>query len=289
MSRIKKFLPVFGAVATGAVAAGVSAFAATRVAEARPRLYRTKFGTARVFSTVTPDEVKRPIRVLSLGGGWQTVMYEDAPDEPAAAYARAFDLVLDPKVAPQPARVLVIGGAGCAWPRHAVVADPDAAVLVSEIDPAMVDIALREFRLGYAIADAGDLPDGTPRLEVRAQEGMDLLGELARQRVADPEAVPRFTAIIDDAFVGKTADDALTSPHGLELVQMNLTMFGVFVVNVSVPKDDPSALLACRDRLAAAFPFVACVPAIDAVLAEEENYLLVASHQAVKLPNAVEL
>lgn len=285
-----RFLKTAGAVAVGATAAAVSAFAVTRVAGARPRLYCTKFGTARVFSTTSPDEGRRPIRVLSLGGGWQTVMYEDAPDEPAAAYARAFDLVLDPAVAPQPGRVLVIGGAGCAWPRHAVAVNPDVAVLVSEIDPAMVDIALREFRLGRSITEAGELPDGTLRLEVRAQEGMDLLRELTRDRATrGADAVPRFTAIVDDAFVGRTADDALTSPDGLALVQVNLTMYGVFVVNVSVPKEDPSALLACRRRLLTVFPYVAVVPAIDDALAEEENYLLVASWIPKEVPGAVEV
>lgn len=271
-------LKAAAAVAIGAGAAAAAALAATVLGRRDDCFVPTMFGLAHLFTTRTGDG--RAVRVLSLGGGWQTVMYLDDPDEPAAAYAAGFDLVLaDPMPEGRTRSVLVIGGAGCAWPRHAVATDENVAVTVAEIDPAMVAIARDEFCLGDAERRAGTLPSGEPRLQVVVADGMDYLGRRASQEGAS------FDAVINDAYAGTSAPESLLSPAGLSAAKECLAPGGLYVVNVVCPPVDPTPVLAARDALLGSFAHVWDVPCPDP-LAEEENHLLVASDQVREISGA---
>lgn len=283
-------LRAVAALAVGAGAAVAAAAAATVLGRRDDRFVPTMFGMAHLFTTEGPDG--RPLRVLSLGGGWQTVMHLDDPDEPAAAYARGFDLVLEgggDGVARAAGgdggaarSVLVIGGAGCAWPRHAVAVDDAVAVTVVEVDPAVVDIARREFRLDDAVARAGSTPAGEPRLQVVTDDGLRFL---ARRAV---EGGRPFDAVINDAYAGTDAPEALLSPVGLSLAKDALAPGGLYVANVVCSPTDPTPVLAARDALLGAFSHVWDVPCPDP-LAEEENHLLVASDADREVPGAYPL
>lgn len=285
-------LRVAAAVAVGAGAAVAAAAATTVLGRRDDRLFPTMFGRAHVFTTTSPDG--RAIRVLSLGGGWQTVMYLDDPDEPAAAYARGFDLVLDggagegsngraaAKGDGGARSVLVIGGAGCAWPRHAVAVDDAVQVTVVEVDPAVVAIARREFHLDDAVARAGSTPSGEPRLRVVTDDGLRFLARRA-MKGGRP-----FDAVINDAYAGTDAPEALLSPVGLSLARGALTPGGLYVANVVCSPTDPSPVLAARNALLGTFSHVWDVPCPDP-LAEEENHLLVASDADREVPGAYPL
>ncbi len=275
------------AVAMGAGAAVAAAAAATVLGRRDDRFVPTMFGVAHLFTTEGPDG--RPLRVLSLGGGWQTVMYLDDPDEPAAAYARGFDLVLDGDVGGAGDKgdgdarsVLVIGGAGCAWPRHAVAVDDTVRVTVVEVDPAVVGIARREFHLDDAVGRAGSTPTGEPRLRVVTDDGLRFL---ARRAV---EGGGPFDAVINDAYAGTDAPEALLSPVGLSLAKDALAPGGLYVVNVVCSPTDPAPVLAARDALLGTFAHVWDVPCPDP-LAEEENHLLVACDTEREVPGAYPL
>lgn len=280
-------LRAVAAVAVGAGAAVAAAAAATVLGRRDDRFVPTMFGMAHLFTTEGPDG--RPLRVLSLGGGWQTVMYLDDPDEPAAAYARGFDLVLDGDVGGAGDKedgdarsVLVIGGAGCAWPRHAVAVDDAVAVTVVEVDPAVVGIARREFHLDDAVRRAGSTPTGEPRLRVVTDDGLRFLARRAE------EGGGPFDAVINDAYAGTDAPEALLSPVGLSLAKDALAPGGLYVVNVVCSPTDPAPVLAARDALLGAFSHVWDVPCPDP-LAEEENHLLVASDADREVPGAYSL
>lgn len=291
-------LRAVAAVAVGAGAAVAAAAATTVLGRRDDRFVPTMFGVAHLFTTEDPDG--RPLRVLSLGGGWQTVMYLDDPDEPAAAYARGFDLVLDDGGARGAAErdggaaeeggdgnggarsVLVIGGAGCAWPRHAVAVDGTVQVTVVEVDPAVVDIAHREFHLDDAVARAGSTPSGEPRLRMVTDDGLRFL---ARRAVEGGEA---FDAVINDAYAGTDAPETLLSPVGLSLAKGALAPGGLYVANVVCSPTDPTPVLAARHALLGAFAHVWDVPCPDP-LAEEENHLLVASDADREVPGAYPL
>lgn len=271
-------LKAAAAVAIGAGAAAAAALAATVLGRRDDRFVPTMFGMAHLFTTRTGDG--RAVRVLSLGGGWQTVMYLDDPDEPAAAYAAGFDLVLAGPAPEGRARsVLVIGGAGCAWPRHAVAADENVAVTVVEIDPAMAAIAREEFCLGDAERRAGTLASGEPRLQVVVADGMDYLGRRASQGAAP------FDAVINDAYAGTSAPESLLSPRGLAAAKKCLAPGGLYVANVVCSPVDPTPVLAARDALLGSFAHVWDVPCPDP-LADEENHLLVASDQVREIAGA---
>ncbi len=286
-------LRVAAAVAVGAGAAVAAAAATTVLGRRDDRLFPTMFGRAHVFTTTSPDG--RAIRVLSLGGGWQTVMYLDDPDEPAAAYARGFDLVLRDGAAraedaggraavegADARSVLVIGGAGCAWPRHAVAVDDAVQVTVVEVDPAVVAIARREFHLDEAVARAGSTPSGEPRLRVVTDDGLRFLARRA-MKGGRP-----FDAVINDAYAGTDAPEAFLSPVGLSLAKGAMAPGGLYVANVVCSPTDPSPVLAARDALLGTFSHVWDVPCPDP-LAEEENHLLVASDADREVPGAYPL
>lgn len=126
------------------------------------------------------------------------------------AYLRSFDHLfeaalpeaLDPLVVN---RVLMLGGAGFAYPKQLLLEHPGVALDVVEIDPAMVQIARERFFLD--------------RLEMQ----LAARGPRRRSRifVEDGEAFLRrsdgapYDAIINDVFVGREAVPFFVSDEGI--------------------------------------------------------------------------
>lgn len=112
-----------------------------------PHPVRTGAGLALVRTRRAADGSR--IRVLSLGGVWQSATYLDGRRfDPVFAYQRAFDAAFDAEGEMRDRfghglrRVLAIGGGGFAWPKHAVARHPEVEVEVAEIDPAVIGAAL---------------------------------------------------------------------------------------------------------------------------------------------------
>lgn len=283
MIRAAKALVGALAVGAGALAAAGTAAVAAVLGRRDDRFFPTRFGAAYVFTVKDPSG--RLMRVLSVGGGWQSMMYLDDPNEPAAAYVAGFDLLLDGAVAVggrTPRSVLMIGGAGFAWPRHAVAKDPDVAVTAVEVDPAVVAIAQKEFHLGSSVERAGTTAAGEPRLHVVVDDGLDYLA-----RRAEGDAAP-FDAIVNDAYAGMAAPEGLMGPAGLALAKDNLAPDGLYLVNVVADAEDPAPVIAARDALRGAFTSVVDVPCPDP-MAGLENHVLVASDAPLAVPGSFEI
>ena len=106
----------------------------------------TMFGPARVYDTEGPDGAA--IRVLEVGGAFQSAAYVDGRPEAPFAYLRAFDAIFDAGVLMR--RVLMLGGGAFAYPRHMLARRRDVELDVVEADPAIVALARERFFLADA-------------------------------------------------------------------------------------------------------------------------------------------
>jgi spermidine synthase len=133
-----------------------------------------------------------------------------------------------------PARALVVGLGGGAFPGWLVRRDPRVVVDVAEIDPVVVDAARRFFAL-----------PATPRLAVHVDDGARFL---ARARAG-------YDVVLLDAFSGDGIPPTLSTPAFFGDVRRVLADDGIAVLNIAlVTRDDAAGITA---RFARAFP--ACV------------------------------
>lgn len=164
----------------------------------------TMFGPARVYDTEGPDGAA--IRVLEVGGAFQSAAYVDGRSEAPFAYLRAFDAIFDAGVPMR--RVLMLGGGAFAYPRHVLARRGDVELDVVEADPAIVALAREHFFL----ADAERAHAG--RLRVIVADALVYLADAAAP-LDCPDAVsaPRSCACLADAAdpLGAVRRDPLAS------------------------------------------------------------------------------
>lgn len=221
-----------------------------------------------------------PVRVLRLGGVWQSATYlGDRWAEPVFAYYRAFDAIFDAGPAFEAAsghpiaRALMIGGGGFAWPKHALTEHPELSLTVVEHDPAIVACARRWFYLDRLEEAAGN------RLSVVCNDGRAFL----------EKSDERFDTILNDAFSGFEPVRSLATVEAARAVKARLVPGGIYAANV-VSKDDGEDVSFLRDvvaTLSQVFAHVQVLSAEDATYSGEDNYLVVATDLALSLPGAI--
>lgn len=116
------------------------------------------------------------------------------------AYLRSFDHLFEAALseAPDPLvvnRVLMLGGAGFAYPKQLLLEHPGVALDVVEIDPAMVQIARERFFLDRLEMQL--LPRAAPAICASSWK-------TARRSCGGRHGAP-YDAIINDVFVGREA------------------------------------------------------------------------------------
>lgn len=168
--------------------------------------------------------------MLNVGGVLQSATYLDERWATCPfAYLRSFDHLfeaalpeaLDPLVVN---RVLMLGGAGFAYPKQLLLEHPGVALDVVEIDPAMVQIARERFfldRLEMQLAAEGRADD----LRIFVEDGEAFL----RRSDGAP-----YDAIINDVFVGREAVPFFVSDEGIACARARLTPGGLLMANCVV-------------------------------------------------------
>lgn len=245
-----------------------------RVRESDFHLVRTAQGWAAVYTVASPDG--DPMRVLDVGGAYQSATYLGKRRfEPVFAYYRASDAAF--ATAAPVRRALMIGGGGCAWPKHAAAQHADLAVDVVEADPLIIAIARRFFFVDELEAGPRKIADtGTLRLE--AADGRAFLRRSART----------YDAILNDAFVGTEPAWSLATVEAAQDIARRLSPAGAYLTNV-VSKDGGRDIGFLRDvaaTLGAVFPHVQVVPSVDEGFSAEDNYLVSASFEPLRIPGA---
>lgn len=259
---------VAAGVAVGAVAAGAAALA---VGSSCLRLARTQAGIARVKSI--RGERGEKIRVLQQGGVYQSATYlGERRFEPVFTYYRAFDAMFEAEPALRAAsghgveRVLMLGGGGYAYPKHALTQHAGLAMDVVEIDPAVTRLARRWFFLNELERLAGD------RLRAITADARSYLTHAVAEGL-------RYDVIVNDCFSGFEPARRLATVEALCQAKVCLRPGGLYLANI-VTTDGGENIDFLRDATATAatvFAHVHIVPCEDTEFGGEDNYLFVAT------------
>ena len=179
---------------------------------------RTKFGVALIFDTA--DEDGTPVRMLNVGGTFQSAMYldEGLRDELVCEYHRKMVPAL--KKLPRGGRVLVIGGGGYSLPRYILSHSKRLRVDAIEIDPKVTEIAREYFFLDETERAHGKAGDG--RLRLICADGWEWLRESGEA----------YDAIVNDAFSGKRPLGPIATDEGARVVREHLAEGGFYLANV---------------------------------------------------------
>ena len=241
---------------------------------------RTMFGRALVYTV--RDAAGDPVRVLNVGGGYQSATYlGDRWAEPALAYYRAFDRMFEAEGSGSGGaddaattggfrirRVLMLGGGGCSYPRHLLAARGGVSIDVVERDPAIAAIARRLFfvdRLERLLAERGE----QDRFRLIIDDALAYLRACARS----------YDAIINDVYVGTAAVPGLNGAEAARLAKSRLVPGGIYLSNaVAEPSEEGyAALLGYTRELGAVFARVHVIAANDSDFGGEDNYLVIAT------------
>lgn len=249
-------------------------------------IYRTSSGVARVFDTAAPDG--STVRVLKLGGVYQSASYIDERRfSPAFAYYRAFDAMFRAEDgegdagaanAPRIGRVLMLGGGGYAWPKHALATRPGVCVDVVEIDPAITAIARRHFFLDEAV---GRFDAQRTRLRCICDDGRAFLENSDEGRAYD--------AIVNDTFSGREPIRSLSTVQAARAAKRRLALGGLYLANV-VSEHGGEDIDFLRDTVATLleeFSHVHIIPCSDEEFGGEDNYLVIATDSPTAFPGAI--
>lgn len=235
------------------------------------------FGPATIYET---EQAGERIRVLNVGGVWQSATFlGERRFNLVFEYFRAFDAVFSCGLAVRHA--LMIGGGGCAWPKHAAVTHPDLSIDVVEADPAIVEIARKHFY-------AGELEKSPNQANAaKADTSADTASDCGSLRLfaADGRAflektkAGSYDAVLVDVFSGASPVRSLATIEAARAAKRALRPGGVYLSNI-VSRDsgrDISFLLDEMTTFSKEFDRVLVIPCSDARFSGEDNFLLVAT------------
>lgn len=270
-------------VAAGVGLVAVNAALAWKLVRLDAHVRRTDAGLARIYTV--RDEAGNRMRVLNVGGAYQSATYlGDRWHEPPLEYFRALDHMFEAEgvsctesaegasLAEGVVRdVLMIGGGGCAWPKHALMTRPNLCIDVVEPDPAVVDIARRFFfvdKLERTLRKREGAA-GAARFNMIVDDGLGYLAGCEK----------RYDAIVNDAFTGKAAATDLAGAAGIRAVKDHLNANGLYLVNVVSGSQwrEFRHLIRLINALDEQFAHVTVVFASDDAFGGKDNYLVIAT------------
>lgn len=221
-----------------------------------------------VRDTFTPEG--DPIRVLEVGKAFQSVTYTEPAwrFNCALEYYRAFDLLFD--LSPEIDSVLALGAGGCAWPKHASYEHPDVRVDAIEADPDIARIAHQKFFID-------DLPEECS-FTLHQSDALDYLLKCREEGF-------EYSAVVNDCFDGRHADEGLLSEDSLRLTKQCMQDGGLYLLNAVSTRKGKSLknVKKATKALNKAFKHVYVFPCTDTDMGGEDNYVLVATDGKYKI------
>lgn len=255
-------------------------------------VFPARFGEATVYAM--PAEDGSLVRMLNVGGVLQSATYLDERWATCPfAYLRSFDHLFEAALleAPDPLvvnRVLMLGGAGFAYPKQLLLEHPGVALDVVEIDPAMVQIARKRFFLDRLEAQLG-AEGRADDLRIFVEDGEAFLRRRARSAAVAgsgndaaekaPAARDSYDVIINDVFIGREAVPFFASDEGIACARDCLTPGGLLMANcvVEYTGDAMYRLFSQVECLRGRFANVYVIDASDDEFGGADNYLLIAT------------
>lgn len=207
-------------------------------------------------------KTNRPIRMLLIDlHGIQSSMFLDRDDDLVPEYLKVFRVA--DTIVPNPQRVLVIGGAGYAYPKDLLRRHRQTMIDVVEIDPGMTRVAREWFSLKE-----------DQRLDIYHEDGRMFLSR----------SMNMYDVIYMDAF-----GELVTPPFHLltremfQLVDQRLTPNGVMVMNAIAAYEGPKKRFfsSIYKTVASVFPFVTIYPVEEKRDQDTQNIILLASRNVL--------
>ena len=260
----------------------------------------TENDTSERHKSADTEQHGKPIRVLYVGGGFQSASYlGDARFEPVFEYYRAFDHMFE---SARPINhVLMIGAGAYSYPKHLLTSRNDTTIDVVEIDPAIVEIAHKHFYVDELEQRFGENgTEQTGRLRTIVEDGVAFLAHA--QSAA-------YDAIINDSFDGTNPTGPLLTPESIRQAKRCLTLGGLYLLNAVVdeehegykeleecekasstgnentqeheesPRANINIVDAAMRALSEHFAFVYEIPCIDLEFSGADNYLVIATDE----------
>ena len=162
----------------------------------------------------------KPVRILLVNDARESGTYtkKSKRNDLYFRYTHAFNRIFE--VNYDIHDTLLIGGAGFSYPKYYISHFPDKRMDVVEINPKMVELAMKYFYLDE-LYDKYEL-DKNNRLHIYISDGSTYLEKTEK----------KYDAIINDAYIGSTLDRSLLTSHLTELVRRRLSGGGVYVINI---------------------------------------------------------
>ena len=225
---------------------------------------------SRYGKIVVSDDVENglPVRILTVNGTRESATYRDEAhrDQPVFDYLKVLCRLT--AMTPGIRTSLLIGGAGCTFPRYYLRAHPEKRIDVVEQNEEMLTIARKYFYLEELFSDPAVTNGDHLRLFVD-----DGLRYLKKTDTA-------YDLIINDAFVGRIADKGLQSDAGMALVKKRLAPDGIYAINVITALRGESSMpgLIVTETARQQFRYVSLFPVrTDDVPQRSQNCMLLAS------------
>ncbi|MBR4446569.1 MAG: fused MFS/spermidine synthase [Solobacterium sp.] len=198
------------------------------------------------------------IRVYEWDGAWQSAVFleEDRQNELVFTYMRRFNHIFAMK--PDIERILLIGGAGYAWPNYVLHSRPHIVIDAADTDPNAYQRARDWFFL-----------EESDHLHPYTEDGRSFLDHCDTM----------YDAVINDAFCGSEPVPHLHTVEALRTVQKHLRESGIYAANLPGGKtlqDSPFVLDALRTAKEV-FPYVIVTEAFSTLSEEVYNYVLFAA------------
>ena len=211
------------------------------------------------------------VRLLLVNGTRESATYlaQGLRNEPVFEYIRRI-LYMTEKMEHRN-RVLLIGGAGFSLPKKYIATYPDGVMDVVEHNPEMVELAKHYFFLDE-LYEQFDLEE-TKRLNVYIDDGYRFLEHT-------PET---YDLIINDAYVGRVADRALSGADGCRLVYDHLRPGGTYLANVITARTGSASMpgIMAEEMISRVFGKAAMIPVYPDYDADKsQNVIIRAEKQA---------
>jgi spermidine synthase len=221
-----------------------------------------------VYSAETPysslsvvDNRRGDVRTMYLNNVPHSAMYLNESVIPVYRYTDYFNLAFGYNK--NISRVLFIGGGGFSGPKQFLEDYPWISVDVVEIDPDVVEVAHRYFRV----------PDSDPRLSIFVMDGRKFLGEAGV-----------YDLIVLDAYTHTYVPFHLMTDEFMELVDSHLSKDGVLVANIigSLVGDTSELLWSMVVTTRQNIPYVGLYKTRDIPSSIVQNICMIASKQEVQ-------
>jgi len=238
--------------------------------------YDTQYGKVDISNRYLGEDF---VRIFQVDKGFQSVRYldEDKKYELASEYTRAYDWMF--KYKENISDVLMIGGAGYAYPKYYISQYQERNMDVIEIDERVTELAKEYFSLDELI-DEYKIKENN-RLKIYTEDGRTYLNKNEK----------KYDSILNDAFSGSTPAETLTTIEAVERIHDSLNENGLYLTNVvsSLEGGNSKFLYAEANTIKQVFKNVYVVPISTNDKEKVQNLMVIASDKELEVQDAYDI